>query len=185
MTTSHEVDGPVPPGRDPDTYDRLRRRVLWSMPSGLYVVGTRAEDRRNLMTISWVTQVAMSPKLDRHRRRVRSGDPRVDRRGAGVRPEPPAPVTTRRGPSVRQARDGVVRRRRHRRRGDAGRAGARGEHRRTDPRLCRVVVGLRAAPRPGPGQPQLVRGRGRRLRRGARRRTEGPTRPSCGCRTRG
>jgi len=59
----HEVVGPVPPGRDPDDYDRLRRRVLWSMPSGLYVVGSRAGPRRNLMTISWVTQVAMSPKL--------------------------------------------------------------------------------------------------------------------------
>jgi len=57
------VVGPVPPGRDPDAYDRLRRRVLWSMPSGLYVVGTRAAGRRNLMTISWATQVAVSPKL--------------------------------------------------------------------------------------------------------------------------
>jgi flavin reductase (DIM6/NTAB) family NADH-FMN oxidoreductase RutF len=37
--------------------------VLWSMPSGLYVVGTRAAGRRNLMTISWATQVAMNPKL--------------------------------------------------------------------------------------------------------------------------
>ena len=53
-----DVVGPVPAGRDPDDYDRLRRRVLWSMPVGLYVVGTRAGDRRNLMTISWVTQVA-------------------------------------------------------------------------------------------------------------------------------
>jgi flavin reductase (DIM6/NTAB) family NADH-FMN oxidoreductase RutF len=33
------------------------------MPTGLYVVGTRAHDHRNLMTISWVTQVAMTPKL--------------------------------------------------------------------------------------------------------------------------
>jgi flavin reductase (DIM6/NTAB) family NADH-FMN oxidoreductase RutF len=33
------------------------------MPSGLYVVGTRAAGRRNLMTISWVTQVAVIPKL--------------------------------------------------------------------------------------------------------------------------
>jgi flavin reductase (DIM6/NTAB) family NADH-FMN oxidoreductase RutF len=57
------VVGPVPEGRDPDSYDRMRRRVLWSMPTGLYVVGTRAHDRRNLMTISWVTQVAMTPKL--------------------------------------------------------------------------------------------------------------------------
>lgn len=64
MTGSpRDAVGPVPPGRDPDDYDRLRRRVLWSMPSGLYVVGTRAARRRNLMTISWVTQVAMQPKL--------------------------------------------------------------------------------------------------------------------------
>ena len=35
-------EGPVPPfpeGADPDEYDRLRRRVLWTMPSGLYVIG--------------------------------------------------------------------------------------------------------------------------------------------------
>jgi len=57
------VVGPVPGGRDPGTYDRSRRRVLWSMPSGLYVVGTRAGERRNLMTISWATQVAFEPKL--------------------------------------------------------------------------------------------------------------------------
>ena len=63
MTSAHGVVGPVPAGEDPDAYDRLRRRVLWSMPSGLYVVGTRAADRRNLMTISWVTQVAMDPKV--------------------------------------------------------------------------------------------------------------------------
>jgi flavin reductase (DIM6/NTAB) family NADH-FMN oxidoreductase RutF len=63
MSAAHDALGPVPAGRDPDDYDRLRRRVLWSMPSGLYVVGTRAGTRRNLMTISWVTQVAMSPKL--------------------------------------------------------------------------------------------------------------------------
>jgi flavin reductase (DIM6/NTAB) family NADH-FMN oxidoreductase RutF len=63
VNRSHDVVGPVPAGRDPDRYDRLRRRVLWSMPSGLYVVGTRAAVRRNLMTISWATQVAMNPKL--------------------------------------------------------------------------------------------------------------------------
>jgi flavin reductase (DIM6/NTAB) family NADH-FMN oxidoreductase RutF len=63
MTSPYGVVGPIPDGRDPDSYDRMRRRVLWSMPSGLYVVGTRARDRRNLMTISWVTQVAVSPKL--------------------------------------------------------------------------------------------------------------------------
>ncbi|MHB8594462.1 MAG: flavin reductase family protein [Acidimicrobiales bacterium] len=53
----------MPAGRDPDAYDRLRRQLLWSMPTGLYVVGTRAGQRRNLMTISWVTQLSMTPKL--------------------------------------------------------------------------------------------------------------------------
>lgn len=55
--------GPIPQGRDPDEYDRMRRRVLWMLPTGLYVLGTRALSRRNLMTISWVTQVALEPKL--------------------------------------------------------------------------------------------------------------------------
>ena len=55
--------GPVPAGRDPDEYDRLRRRVLWSLPTGLFVVGSRAGERRNLMTCNWVMQVAITPKL--------------------------------------------------------------------------------------------------------------------------
>ena len=58
-----DVIGPVPVGREPDDYDRLRRRVLWSLPVGLYVLGARAGSRRNLMTVSWVTQVALDPKL--------------------------------------------------------------------------------------------------------------------------
>src|ERR1700704_3134505 len=59
--------GPVPPfpdGADPDEYDRLRRRVLWTMPTGLYVVGsTDGADRRNLMTLNWTTQLSFDPKL--------------------------------------------------------------------------------------------------------------------------
>jgi len=55
--------GPFPEGRDPDQYDRLRRRVLWSLPTGLFVVGSRSGDRRNLMTCNWVMQIATSPKL--------------------------------------------------------------------------------------------------------------------------
>ena len=51
--------GPFPAGVDTDEardeYDRLRRRVLWTMPSGLYVVGSRAGERRNLMTLNWGT----------------------------------------------------------------------------------------------------------------------------------
>jgi flavin reductase (DIM6/NTAB) family NADH-FMN oxidoreductase RutF len=59
-------EGPVPPfpeGVDPDEYDRLRRRVFWTMPSGLYVVGsTDKGERRNGMTLNWATQVASEPK---------------------------------------------------------------------------------------------------------------------------
>jgi flavin reductase (DIM6/NTAB) family NADH-FMN oxidoreductase RutF len=44
-------------------YDKLRRRVLWTMPYGLYAVGSRAGERRNLMTTNWVTQVSFEPKL--------------------------------------------------------------------------------------------------------------------------
>jgi hypothetical protein len=29
MPLSDGIVGPIPEGRDPDTYDRLRRRVLW------------------------------------------------------------------------------------------------------------------------------------------------------------
>lgn len=59
-------EGPVPPfprGVDPDEYDRLRRRILWKMPSGLYVIGTRAGERRNAMTLNWATQAGFDPKL--------------------------------------------------------------------------------------------------------------------------
>jgi flavin reductase (DIM6/NTAB) family NADH-FMN oxidoreductase RutF len=59
--------GPYPPGVEgeeaEEEYDKLRRRVLWSLPYGLYVVGSRDGDRRNLMTLNWVTQVAFEPKL--------------------------------------------------------------------------------------------------------------------------
>src|SRR5579863_9118706 len=43
--------------------DRHRRRLLWAMPTGLYVVGSRAGDEANLMTANLVVQVCMEPKL--------------------------------------------------------------------------------------------------------------------------
>ncbi len=60
--------GPYPPqvADDDDAreeYDRLRRRVLWSLPYGLYVVGSRHGDEVNAMTLNWATQVAFEPKL--------------------------------------------------------------------------------------------------------------------------
>lgn len=50
-------------GGSADDGDRLRRRVLWAMPTGLFVVGSRSGDARNLMTANWVLQIATSPKL--------------------------------------------------------------------------------------------------------------------------
>ena len=41
----------------------MRRRVLWSMPSGLFIVGSRAGERRNGMTLNFATQVSSDPKL--------------------------------------------------------------------------------------------------------------------------
>ena len=60
--------GPYPErvGEDDEAredYDKLRRRVLWTLPYGLYVLGSRAGERRNLMTINWVSQVSFEPKL--------------------------------------------------------------------------------------------------------------------------
>ena len=57
MPLSSGPVGPFPTGADPEEYDRLRRRVLWTMPSGLYIVGSRAGERRNGMTCNWVTQL--------------------------------------------------------------------------------------------------------------------------------
>jgi flavin reductase (DIM6/NTAB) family NADH-FMN oxidoreductase RutF len=63
VATDETLIGPFPAGAEPEEYDRLRRRVLWTMPSGLYVLGSRAGRRRNLMTLNWASQVASDPKL--------------------------------------------------------------------------------------------------------------------------
>jgi flavin reductase (DIM6/NTAB) family NADH-FMN oxidoreductase RutF len=63
VATDEKLVGPFPAGIPPAEYDRLRRRVLWAMPSGLYVLGSRAGSRRNLMTLNWASQVASDPKL--------------------------------------------------------------------------------------------------------------------------
>jgi flavin reductase (DIM6/NTAB) family NADH-FMN oxidoreductase RutF len=55
--------GPFPPGVDADEYDRMRRRLLWTFPSGLYVIGSRDGERRNGMTLNWLSQVSFDPKL--------------------------------------------------------------------------------------------------------------------------
>lgn len=43
--------------------DRHRRRVLWAMPTGLYLIGGRDGDEINLMTANLVVQVCLEPKL--------------------------------------------------------------------------------------------------------------------------
>ncbi len=63
MPVKEGIAGPIPEGADPEEYDKLRRRVLWKMPSGLYIVGSRAGERRNGMTLNWATQLAFDRKL--------------------------------------------------------------------------------------------------------------------------
>src|SRR5580698_9795157 len=46
-----------------DEYDRQRRRVLWALPTGLYLIGSRHGDMVNLMTANLVVQVCLEPKL--------------------------------------------------------------------------------------------------------------------------
>jgi flavin reductase (DIM6/NTAB) family NADH-FMN oxidoreductase RutF len=59
--------GPFPAGVASEEaeadYDKLRRRVLWTLPYGLYLVGSRRGDERNLMTLNWATQLSFDPKL--------------------------------------------------------------------------------------------------------------------------
>jgi flavin reductase len=46
-----------------DDADRHRRRVLWALPTGLHLIGSRADDAVNLMTANLVVQVCLEPKL--------------------------------------------------------------------------------------------------------------------------
>ena len=36
--------------------------MLWKLPTGLYLLGSRAGERRNLMTMNWAMQVSVAPK---------------------------------------------------------------------------------------------------------------------------
>ncbi len=63
MPVKEGIVGPIPEGQEADPYDKLRRRVLWKMPSGLFIIGSRAGERRNGMTANWVSQLSFDPKL--------------------------------------------------------------------------------------------------------------------------
>lgn len=43
--------------------DELINRVTWKIPNALCLIGSGAGERRNAMTASWVSQVAMDPVL--------------------------------------------------------------------------------------------------------------------------
>ena len=43
--------------------DELLNTVTWKIPNALALVGSRAGDRRNGMTTSWITQLSMEPVL--------------------------------------------------------------------------------------------------------------------------
>jgi flavin reductase (DIM6/NTAB) family NADH-FMN oxidoreductase RutF len=62
---STPTDEPDGSGADPehDAFDRARRRTLWALPTGLYLLGSRSGGERNLMTANWVVQVCLEPKL--------------------------------------------------------------------------------------------------------------------------
>ncbi len=62
MADRHELVGPFPPGSDPESYDKLRRRLLWQLPMGLYLLGSAAGEEKNLMTLNWAMQVSTRPK---------------------------------------------------------------------------------------------------------------------------
>jgi len=67
MAAQEGAIGPFPErvqnAEDQDAYDRLRRRVLWSLPYGLYIVGSAAGDELNGMALNWATQLSFAPKL--------------------------------------------------------------------------------------------------------------------------
>ena len=57
------AERPDGPDAADDEFDRHRRRVLWALPTGLYLIGSRHVDDVNMMTANLVVQVCMEPKL--------------------------------------------------------------------------------------------------------------------------
>ena len=59
MSADRDTDTPT----GDDELDRHRRRVLWALPTGLYLIGSRHGEDVNLMAANLVVQVCMEPKL--------------------------------------------------------------------------------------------------------------------------
>src|SRR5919108_3147553 len=106
-TKSGPPIGPFPEGVETDEqkeeYDKLRRRVLWKMPYGLYVVGARDGERRNGMTLNWASQVSFEPKLVGISVEKIAFTHELIEAGGGFCPTPPPPGGGGGGPEVVQA----------------------------------------------------------------------------------
>ncbi len=63
MSPADPTDPTDPTGTAADDFDRHSRRVLWSLTTGLYLIGSRRDDEVNLMTANLVVQVCLEPKL--------------------------------------------------------------------------------------------------------------------------
>jgi flavin reductase (DIM6/NTAB) family NADH-FMN oxidoreductase RutF len=63
MSAAGDTLGADRPDPDDDEFDRHRRRVLWALPTGLYLIGSRHGDDVNMMTANLVVQVCLEPKL--------------------------------------------------------------------------------------------------------------------------
>jgi flavin reductase (DIM6/NTAB) family NADH-FMN oxidoreductase RutF len=63
MTGSGEAPAHSEPAEQAGELDRHRRRVLWALPTGLYLIGSRCGDEANLMTANLVVQVCLEPTL--------------------------------------------------------------------------------------------------------------------------
>jgi flavin reductase (DIM6/NTAB) family NADH-FMN oxidoreductase RutF len=63
MSAAGDTPGGDPPDDDSEELDRHRRRVLWALPTGLYLIGSRHGDDVNMMTANLVVQVCLVPKL--------------------------------------------------------------------------------------------------------------------------
>ena len=64
LAVTASARGPQPHRKQEDR-ELLATRVLWKMPYGLYVIGSRGVDPdvKQLMTANWVTQLSFAPKL--------------------------------------------------------------------------------------------------------------------------